>query len=82
VEELNDSLTAIRGVSEVIRQRIDTLDQRLGVALSAAKQRESDMLHELKRKVDLDIAELERSVMSAADEIDPAKFLHSFMHRR
>jgi hypothetical protein len=82
VEELNDSLTEIRGVSEVIRQRIDTLDQRLGVALSAAKQRESDMLHELKRKVDLDIAELERSVMSAADEIDPAKFLHSFMHRR
>ena len=50
--------------------------------MSGAKQRELEVLRELKRKVDDDIGAMEEALMTAAASIDPMKFLHGYMNAR
>jgi hypothetical protein len=78
--ELEAELTQIRVVRDVVGLRLDSLTSRLDAAVSAGRTREAEILHELKRKVDDDLAAYEDAMLATIPEEDPIKFLHTVMN--
>jgi hypothetical protein len=81
VKELDAALSELRTVSNVVAQRIEALSQRACEATAEARACESASLHELKRRVDSDLATLEDTLYRAASHFEPREFVDEVLNQ-